>query len=282
MNWRRRAAITALFCVGTAFLGVTWEGGGGRVVAASPAQAPWSPVLRDAGKSAGEPARAPAGAQPRAPGFALPEAGSYRLERILRVPDGAVLDSDGSAHRLNEFTTGRITLFSFIYTYCSDAKGCPLAYATLHALKDIVAHDPALHGKVRLVSMSFDPATDTPATMRTYGGGDIDPAAPVPWHFLTTASAAELAPVLAGFGQDVAVLAPAGASQRARIASHLLKVYLVDRSGTVREIYSTAFLHPLVLRNDVLTLLREQGGVPLPHTAGAMAGTTAGTTAGRP
>jgi cytochrome oxidase Cu insertion factor (SCO1/SenC/PrrC family) len=67
------------------------------------------------------------------PGFDPPAAGSYQLERILHVPDGAVLDSDGSMHRLREFTTGKITLFSFIYTYCTDARGCPLAYATLHA-----------------------------------------------------------------------------------------------------------------------------------------------------
>jgi cytochrome oxidase Cu insertion factor (SCO1/SenC/PrrC family) len=123
----------------------------------------------------------------------------------------------------------------------------------------MAAHDPALHGKLRLVSMSFDPDSDTPATMRSYGGSDIDPAAPAPWHFLTTASRSDLAPLLAGFGQDVTFANPAVPGQRSPIASHLLKVYLLDRTGTVREIYSTAFLHPLVLRNDVLTLLDEHG-----------------------
>jgi cytochrome c peroxidase/protein SCO1/2 len=36
-------------------------------------------------------------------------------------------------------------------------------------------------------------------------------------------------------------------------------VYLVDRDGWVREIYSTAFLIPQVVINDVKTLLLEEG-----------------------
>jgi len=188
-------------------------------------------------------------------GFVPPAAGSYQLERILRVPDGPVLDSDGSVQQLRALTTGKVTVFSFIYTYCTDAKGCPLAYATLHALREMAIRDPTLRGQVRLVSMSFDPVSDTPAMMRNYAGGDAS-AGPVPWHFLTTASSTQLAPLLAGFGQDVSVIAPA-AGARAPVLAHLLKVYLIDPAGMVREIYAPAFLHPDVLRNDIATLLQE-------------------------
>jgi protein SCO1/2 len=199
-------------------------------------------------------------------GFVPPAAGSYQLERILPVPDGAVLDSDGSAQRLRTLTTGKVTVFSFIYTYCTDAKGCPLAYATLHALREVAIRDPALRGQVRLVSMSFDPVSDTPAS-----------AGPVPWHFLTTASNAQLAPLLAGFGQDVSVIAPAVAGARAPVLAHLLKVYLIDPAGMVREIYAPAFLHPDVLRNDIATLLQETAG-----RAAAAPLANAGPRAGRP
>lgn len=190
-------------------------------------------------------------------GFTPPAPGSYQLDRILRAPDGDVLDSDGSAHRLAEFTTGKVTVFSFIYTFCSDPQGCPLAYATLQALKDRVQRDPAMRRQVRFVSMSIDPEHDTPPMMRSYGGADARADAPVAWHFLTTRSAAQLRPLLAGFGQDVRAAA-AGASGRAPVLSHLLKVYLLDARGNVREIYSPAFLHPDVIANDVLTLLAEQ------------------------
>ena len=190
-------------------------------------------------------------------GFAPPAPGSYRLEHIMRAPDGAVLNSDGSTHRLRDFTTGKITLFSFIYTYCTDARGCPLAYATLHTLKETMAADRALRDRVRLVSMSFDPAFDTPEAMRSYGGADARDARGPRWYFLTTRSARQLAPLLDGFGQDVDVLAQVP-NQRAPVLSHMLKVYLIDAGGSVREIYSTSFLHPAMLLNDIRTLMLER------------------------
>ena len=190
-------------------------------------------------------------------GFVPPAPGTYKLEHIMRAPDGEVLDSDGSVHRLSEFVTGKVTLFSFIYTYCADARGCPLAYRTLHALKQRVSRDPAMRGKVRLVSMSFDPQFDTPQAMRSYGGEDARDTDGARWHFLTTASSRQLAPLLDGFGQDVSVAAPQAPNQRVPTLSHLLKVYLLDSGGSVREIYSTSFLHQQVLENDIKTLLLE-------------------------
>ena len=85
----------------------------------------------------------------------------------------------------------------------------------------MLAGVPALRGQVRFVSMSFDPEFDTPAMMRSYGGADASAAAAPPWFFLTTAAAADLAPILDGFGQDVAVSARGAAGQRAnRAADH--------------------------------------------------------------
>lgn len=188
-------------------------------------------------------------------GFTPPAVGTYQLEHIQQVPDGAVLDSDGSAHRLRDFTTGKVTLFAFIYTWGTDAKGCPLAYATLVSLRQMIADDPALCGRVRFVSMSFDPENDTPAMMRRYAGSDARATGALPWHFLTTASLAALAPVLDGFGQDASIALPRTAGVRVPVLRHLLKVYLIDASGSVREIYSPAYLHPLMLRNDIQTVL---------------------------
>lgn len=193
-------------------------------------------------------------------GFVPPAPGSYRLYDIMRVPDGTVLESDGTVHRLSEYTTGKVTLFSFIYTYCSDAKGCPLAYETLHTLKKTIEQDPALRGKVRFVSMSFDPRNDTPETMRLYGDAELRDRKGLRWHFLTSRSGKELAPLLDGFGQDVSVAEDQPTGQRVPVLSHMLKVYLIDAGGSVREIYSTSFLHPTILLNDIKTLLLEKRG----------------------
>ena len=190
-------------------------------------------------------------------GFRPPTAGTYKLYQIMAAPDGAVLESDGKAHALSEFTTGKVTLFSFIYTYCTDAKGCPLAYETLHSLKAQV-EDGGLRDKVRFVSMSFDPRNDTPETMRLYGDAEMRDRKGMRWHFLTTRSGKELAPLLDGFGQDVTVAADQPEGARVPVLSHMLKVYLIDAGGKVREIYSTSFLHPTILLNDIRTLLLEQ------------------------
>ncbi|WP_426196385.1 SCO family protein [Massilia sp. DWR3-1-1] len=208
-------------------------------------------------------------------GLALPAPGSYTLDRIMAAPQGLVQDSDGSAHRLAEFTTGRITLFSFVYTACSDARGCPLAMATMHTLKAAIAADAALRGQVRLVSMSFDPDYDTPPVMRSYGGQDARSSASPRWYFLTCQSSRQLAPVLAGFGQDVRVAQAGGAALAAAtngagerpLLSHLLKIYLLDARGQVREIYSPAFLQPATMLNDIRTLAAEAGALapPLPR-----------------
>jgi protein SCO1/2 len=64
--------------------------------------------------------------------------------------------------------------------------------------------------------------------------------------------------VLEGFGQDVSVASSKPPGQRAPVLSHLLKVYLLDADGEVREIYSTSWLHPAVLLNDIKTLLQER------------------------
>ncbi|MES2319602.1 MAG: SCO family protein [Pseudomonadota bacterium] len=193
-------------------------------------------------------------------GFTLPAPGTYQLHPIMTVPDGVVLETDASAHRLSEFTRGKVTLFSFIYTYCTDAKGCPLAYATLHSLKASIEQDAGLRDKVRFVSMSFDPRNDTPETMRLYGDFEMRDRRGLRWHFLTARNGKELAPLLDGFGQDVSVAAEQPPGMRVPVLSHLLKVYLIDANGKVREIYSTSFLQPTILLNDIKTLLLEQRG----------------------
>jgi protein SCO1 len=193
-------------------------------------------------------------------GFVPPAPGSYRLYHILRAPDGPVLETDGSLHRLSEFTRGKVTLFSFIYTYCSDPKGCPLAYETLHSLRESVRKDASLRDQVRFVSMSFDPRNDTPETMRLYGDPETRDQRGVRWHFLTARSGKELAPLLDGLGQDVSVAEDQPDGQRVPVLSHMLKVYLIDGAGSVREIYSTSFLHPTMLLNDIKTLLLERRG----------------------
>ena len=193
--------------------------------------------------------------------FVAPAPGTYALPPIQPAADGWVLEGNWLPRRLSRYTHGALTLMSFVYTYCSDPIGCPLAYATFDTVKRRVLADPALRGKVRLVSLSFDPLNDTPDAMRAYGGEHAR-GVDLHWHFLTTYSTKFLKPILDDFGQDVEIELDAnGAPTRAR--THLLKVFLLDRKGQVREIYSTAFLHSEVILNDLRTLALETAGQAL-------------------
>jgi protein SCO1/2 len=191
--------------------------------------------------------------------FDPPSPGSYKLHRIMAAPDGDVMGIDGRAKRLSHFTRNHITLLGFIYTTCVDPDGCPLAYRVFDALKQKIANAPALRGRVQFVTLSFDPARDTPAVMKQYAGSRVkDEGNGVRWYFLATRSARELMPLIEGFGQDIRYVIDRSNGKPRRELSHVLKVFLIDDAGFVREIYTSTFLHPQTVLNDIETLIMEQ------------------------
>ena len=189
--------------------------------------------------------------------FTPPAPGSYHLQHIMPVPEGTVLDVDGEVKSLRAFTRDKITLLSFIYTACADPEGCPMAYQTFDDLKKHIVARPEFADKIRFVSLSFDPLRDTPQMMQHYGGSHVRDKQGVQWFFLTTPSPAALEPLVEGFGQDVQVVVDKETGKTSQELSHVLKVFLIDRHGDVREIYTTSFLLPQVVMNDIETLLLE-------------------------
>lgn len=185
----------------------------------------------------------------------LPAPGTYTLPRIFTAPEGYVLLPDGRTHRLHTLLAGKLSVLSFIYSYCRDPIGCPLAWRTLDHVYAQLRRDRALARQAQLISLSFDPTNDTPAQMSALGGARArDPT--VRWRFLTTASVARLMPLLDGFGQDVTVETDAR-GRPTRTLNHLLKIFLIDADRAVREIYSVATLAPEAIVNDLRTLQIE-------------------------
>ena len=194
-----------------------------------------------------------------APDFLPPAPGTYVLHRIMAAPEGRVLGIDGRSQPLSRYTRGQITLLGFIYTTCTDPQGCPLAYRVFDALKDAIAATPALHGKVQFVTLSFDPERDAPEVMRRYAGSRaVEKDGGLRWYFLTTRSARELMPLVEGFGQDIQITYDRSTGHPRRELSHVLKVFLIDDAGDIREIYSSMFLYPRLVLNDIDTLLMEK------------------------
>jgi len=145
-------------------------------------------------------------------------------------------------------------VLSFIYTRCNDVNGCPLATFVMRGLQRYIDSKEPLQGKVRLISVSFDPQYDTPDVLGKYArhfkADDAD------WQFLTCASDKQLSPILEGYNQWV-IKDYDEAGNYLGTMSHLLRVYVIDKDKTIRNIYSTGFLHADTVVNDLLTLLAE-------------------------
>jgi protein SCO1/2 len=206
---------------------------------------------------AGAAVAAPDPARPSAPEmlFVPPRPGTYALQRIQPSPSAQLIDAYARPRELAALTHGKITLLTFFYTYCIDPLGCPFAFQLMSGLRDRILADAMLHGRVRFVSISFDPTHDTPGQLRQYARG-LPERRDFEWDFLTAASMDRLQPVLDGLGQDVRVETD-GQGRPVRAINHMLKLFLIDPEGTVREIYALDFLHPAVIINDMRTLAMQ-------------------------
>lgn len=214
-------------------------------------------------------------------GYEPPRPGTYELPVIQSAAGGGVLKSDGRAADLSDFLHGKISVLSFIYTSCDDVNGCPLSIFVLHMLQDRFKKEPDLAADVRLISYSFDLKNDTPQVLsefeKEHGGGHEGHAghggheghaghegggksrgAGAEWLFMVAKSQEELDPVLKAYSQFVIPEINEKHEKTGQFA-HLLRVFLIDRQGRVRNIYSPSFLHPDILLADIKSLLLMDG-----------------------
>jgi protein SCO1 len=186
----------------------------------------------------------------------LPPPGSYSLDHIQRVPQAIVLEGTRFPRALSRYTKGAITLLGFFYSNCADPNGCPLAWSAFEKLREDIIARPALQAQVRLVFLSLDPEHDTPGLLSGFAQHYDAGTRTVPWHFLTTYSYFFLNPLLRDMGEEVS--ASVESQGGAVVLNHLLKVFLIDREGWVREIYSNQSLDPATILGDIETLLIEE------------------------
>jgi protein SCO1/2 len=185
-----------------------------------------------------------------------PTPGSYSLPVIKAAPDGAIIDSDSKSINLRDLNRGRITLLSFIYTRCAAPKACPYATGVLSQLHTLSADDKTLAKNMRLVSISFDPEYDTPRRLAEYSEGVRDEKSACEWRFATAKSRTELDSILNGYGQ--AVDRRSNPNDPQGPVYHIVRVFLIDREGRIRNIYSSATLDPRLVLADVKTLWLEE------------------------
>ncbi|PKQ11281.1 MAG: SCO family protein [Alphaproteobacteria bacterium HGW-Alphaproteobacteria-1] len=121
---------------------------------------------------------------------------------------------------------GQATVVEFIYTTCPEI--CQVAGSEMAQLRDRIAAAP-LAGRVRLISLSFDPERDTPEQMARYGGWHGAGG----WHWTVARPAPDDLPgLLAAYGVTVI-------PDRMGGYAHNTALHVVDRAGRLVAILDT-------------------------------------------
>jgi protein SCO1/2 len=141
------------------------------------------------------------------------------LPRYDRVPAFTMIDQDGRAFQSSELA-GKVWIADFIYTNCPAA--CPMMTSKMKKLSG------ELNGDVRLVSISVDPARDTPQALSHFASRYGAPPPPR-WTFLT------------GTPGSVHLLAWSTFHVGDVIGKmeHSTKFTLVDKQGFIRGYYAS-------------------------------------------
>ena len=85
------------------------------------------------------------------------------------VPDFSLLNQSDKKIDLKQFR-GKVVAMTFIYTRCPLADFCPRMSRNFAEIDQRLAADPRVYAKTHLLTVSFDPAYDTPKVLRSYGG----------------------------------------------------------------------------------------------------------------
>lgn len=150
------------------------------------------------------------------------------------VPDFALINQDAKPIAFKDFR-GTALAVTFIYSRCPLPNYCILMSKNFSDLANQVETNPTLKDKIRLLSISFDPETDTPETLRKYGLGYLGKDAKYQFQTWQLASGkdAEIRKVADFFGLRYEV----SANDKTQF-DHSLRTIVVAPDGTVRKVFS--------------------------------------------
>jgi protein SCO1/2 len=195
--------------------------------------------LKDVKKVGSAPLEHPAGASaPASSGFELLKDGEP-------VPNARFTDQDGKPIDFASFK-GKAVVVTFIYTSCPLPTFCPLMdrhFATIQTrLKE--KHNDL---NVQLLSVSFDPVTDTPAVLKKHAEGlDADPTM---WTFVT-GDRDEIDQWASRFGVSVS-----RAMNDPKDITHNLRTAIIDRQGNLVRAYTGNEWTPEQVLADVRVMI---------------------------
>lgn len=150
------------------------------------------------------------------------------------VPDFKLTNQDGKRISIKDFR-GRALAITFIYTRCPLPNYCILMSKNFSDLAVGIQSNPVLKDKIRLLSISFDPATDTPETLKKYGLGYLgkDARADFTVWQLATGTEKEVRDVADFFGLRYET----EATDKTQFL-HSLRTIVIAPDGTVRKVFA--------------------------------------------
>jgi len=158
------------------------------------------------------------------------------------APDFALTDQEGRALALADLR-GRYVLLDFIYTHCPGP--CPILTGIHVSLQSALPE--SISERVQFVSITLDPARDTPAVMKAYGEArGVDFAN---WSFLT-GDPDTIDRVLRSYGVG------AGVQPNGEI-EHLVMTILIDDQGRIVHRYMGLEHTAAAIRSDLEEALAQ-------------------------
>lgn len=163
------------------------------------------------------------------------------------VPDFHLLNQSDHAIHLGQFK-GKVLVATFIYTRCPLADYCPRMSHNFADIDKTLSADPALYSQTHLLSISFDPAYDTPAVLRSYGGaytGNYTKETFTHWDFAAP-SEKGLEEVTKFFGVGIT-------PGENKTLNHSLSTVVIGKDGKVAAWYPTNDWEP----NEVVAAIKK-------------------------
>ena len=157
---------------------------------------------------------------------------SERLpEKGESVPDFAFVSQDGQPIHIRDYL-GKTLLVTFIYTRCPLPEFCPRMNEKFRQIQAILREDPDTLKKTAFLSISFDPAHDTPAVLKHYAAiynRSVPLGTPADWQFAVPAMR-DLPQIAYFFGFEYQ-------PDKAQIV-HSLSTTLIGPTGKIENYYS--------------------------------------------
>jgi protein SCO1/2 len=184
---------------------------------------------------------------------AKPATGPSEPEIGADAPDARLVNQDGKQINLQQYR-GRALVVTFIYTRCPLPDYCTLMSKNFAEINRELNKLPELRARAHLLSITLDPAYDTPQVLRSYGAAHTENYQSekfVGWEF-ATGEPGEIRRVADFFGLIY--------KQEAELVDHSLRTAVIAPDGKLYKLYRGNEWKP----GEVLNDLRELSGARQP------------------